>query len=138
MPIFNTLGGAFFLLGALCAAFLAILFLQSSIDKIVNRRGNLEFLRDHFASSPLAGMVGPMFLVLTVLELAAGTFSAAGCALIVFAGRPAIAFYGAIFSALAILALFFGQRLAKDYPGAATLVPYFLVTLAAIYLTAPR
>ena len=28
------------------------------------------------------------------------------------------------------------QRLAKDYPGAATLVPYFLLTLAAIYLLA--
>jgi hypothetical protein len=32
------------------------------------------------------------------------------------------------------VALFFGQRMAKDYPGAATLVPYFLLTLAAIYL----
>ena len=34
--------------------------------------------------------------------------------------------------------LFFGQRMAKDYAGAAVLVPYFLLALAAIYLLAQR
>jgi hypothetical protein len=34
--------------------FLAILFLQSGIDKVVDRRGNLEWLNGHFAKSPLA------------------------------------------------------------------------------------
>src|SRR5207249_501608 len=37
---------------------------------------------------------------------------------------------------LHILGLFFGQRMAKDYAGAAILVPYFLLTLVAIYLFA--
>ncbi|PYL63310.1 MAG: DoxX family protein, partial [Verrucomicrobia bacterium] len=41
---------------------------------------------------------------------------------------------GAVVAALSILALFFGQRMAKDYAGAAILVPYFLLTLVAIYL----
>ena len=45
----------------------------------------------------------------------------------------AVAYYGAIVSAFAILALFFGQRIAKEYAGAAILVPYFLLTLVAIY-----
>jgi hypothetical protein len=49
-----------------------------------------------------------------------------------------VAFYGAVISAVAIIALFFGQRMAKDYPGAAVLVPYFLLTLVGIYLLAPR
>jgi hypothetical protein len=30
--------------------------------------------------------------------------------------------------------LFFGQRVAKEYAGAAILVPYFLLALVAIYL----
>jgi hypothetical protein len=47
-----------------------------------------------------------------------------------------IAFYGAVISAVAILALFFGQRMAKDYAGAAVLVPYFLLALITIYLLA--
>jgi hypothetical protein len=120
----------------LVSGFLAILFLQSGIDKIVDRRGNLEWLKGHFAKSALAGMVPLLVLAITVLELAAGALSAIGCALIVISGDSTVAFYGAIVSAMSILALFFGQRMAKDYVGAAVLVPYFLVALAAIYLLA--
>jgi hypothetical protein len=47
-----------------------------------------------------------------------------------------MAFYGAVISAVAIIALFFGQRMAKEYAGAAVLVPYFLLALVAIYLLA--
>jgi hypothetical protein len=38
---------------------------------------------------------------------------------------------------LTLTALFFGQRIAKDYPGAAVLVPYFLLTLVLMYLASP-
>jgi hypothetical protein len=118
----------------LVSAFLAILFLQSGIDKIVDRQGNLEWLKGHFAKSLLARFVPALLLVLTVLEILAGALSAIGCIMIIFTRDSAIAFYGAIVSAVAILALFFGQRMVKEYAGAAILVPYFLVTLAALYL----
>ncbi len=118
------------------SAFLAILFLQSGIDKIVDRRGNFEWLKGHFAKSPLAGTVPFLLICLTILELGAGALSAIGCVLVILLKDPTIAFYGAILSAAAITALFFGQRIAKEYPGAAVLVPYFLLTLAAIYLLA--
>jgi uncharacterized membrane protein YphA (DoxX/SURF4 family) len=118
----------------LVAAFLAILFLQSGIDKIFDWRGNLEFVKGHFARSPLARIATPMFGLLTILELAAGALSAVGCLLIVLQGDTTIARNGAFIAAIAITALFFGQRVAKDYPGAAILVPYFLLTLVAIYV----
>ena len=120
------------------SAFLAILFLQSGIDKIVDRRGNLEWLKGHFAKSPLAGIVPGMMMVITILEVTAGALSAIGCVVIIFSRSSTVAFYGAVISAIAIIALFFGQRMAKDYAGAAVLVPYFLLTLAAIYLLALR
>ena len=120
------------------SAFLAILFLQSGIDKIVDRRGNLEWLKGHFAKSPLAGIVPGMMMVITILEVTAGALSAIGCVVIIFSRGSTIAFYGAVISAIAIVALFFGQRMAKDYAGAAVLVPYFILTLAAIYLLALR
>ena len=118
------------------SAFLAILFLQSGIDKILDRRGNLEWLSGHFAKSPLAKIVPALLICITILELGAGALSAIGCVLVILSKDPTIAFYGAILSAAAITALFFGQRIAKEYPGAAVLVPYFLLTLAAIYLLA--
>ena len=118
------------------SAFLAILFLQSGIDKIVDRRGNFEWLKGHFAKSVLAGVVPVLLICITVLEVAAGALSAVGCLQIIVLKDSAIAFYGAILSAAAITALFFGQRIAKEYAGAAVLVPYFLLTLVAIYLLA--
>jgi hypothetical protein len=127
---------AIFLMQILASAFLAILFLQSGVDKIIDRRGNLEWLKEHFAKSPLAGMVPLMATIITVLEVAAGVLSATGCVLIILTRNSALAFYGAIISAVSITALFFGQRMAKDYAGAAVLVPYFLLVLAGIYLLA--
>jgi diacylglycerol kinase len=125
-----------FLLQILVALFLAILFLQSGIDKIVDRRGNMEWLKGHFAKSPLAGMAGLMVNVITILELAAGILSALGCGLILIKHDSKLAFYGAVVSAISLLSLFLGQRIAKDYAGAAVLVPYFLLALVAIFLLA--
>lgn len=128
--------GAIYVLQALVSAFLAILFLQSSIDKIVDRRGNLTYFKNHFAKSPLAGTVPAMLTVITIFELAAGALSAIGCLLVVFTNNPIVAFYGAVIGGVSLTALFFGQRVAKDYAGAAVLVPYFLLALSAIYLLA--
>ena len=118
------------------SAFLAILFLQSGIDKIVDRRGNFEWLKGHFAKSTLAGIVPALLICITILEVAAGALSAVGCVLIILLKDSTIAFNGAVISAVAIIALFLGQRMTKDYAGAAVLVPYFLLTLVAIYLLA--
>jgi hypothetical protein len=138
MPNLHTPEGATYLLQALASAFLAILFLQSGIDKVVDRGGNLEWLKGHFAKSPLAGMVPLLVTAITILEIAAGLLSAVGCALIILKRGSILAFYGAAIAAISIIALFFGQRMAKDYAGAATLVPYFLLTLSALYLLAAR
>jgi diacylglycerol kinase len=78
-----------------------------------------------------------LLISITILEVAAGALSAVGCLLIIILKDSAVAFYGAILSAAAVTALFLGQRIAKDYAGAAVLVSYFLLTLVAIYLLAP-
>src|SRR5947207_10552801 len=122
MANLHTFDGAIFILQTLISAFFAILFLQSGLDKIFDHRGNLDWLTGHFAKSPLAGMVPALLALITIMELAAGALSAIGCVTILLRHDSTIAFYGAILSGLALLALFFGQRMAKEYPGAATLV----------------
>jgi hypothetical protein len=136
MVALHTSATAIYVMQILVAALLAILFVQSGIDKIVDRRGNLEWLKGHFAKSPLAEIVPALLTALTVIELAAGALSALGCVLVLVVRDSTVAFCGAVISAAAIIALFFGQRLAKDYAGAAVLVPYFLLALVAIYLLA--
>ena len=136
MPVLHTLTGAIYLLQIFGSAFLAILFLQSGIDKIIDHRGNLDWLKGHFSKSPLGGVVPILLTAITILEVAAGALSAIGCIILIVSRETTLAFYGAVISAVVIIALFFGQRMAKEYAGAAVLVPYFLLALAAIYLLA--
>ena len=117
-----------------CLAFLAILFLQSGLDKVINYKGNKDWFESHFAKSPLKNMVGLITLLITALETAAGIFSAAGIVFILLGEGTQVGLIGAQLSTLSIIALFFGQRLAQDYAGAATLTSYFIICVMTIYL----
>ena len=123
-------------LPALFAALLvSILFIQSSLDKVLDWKGNLEFLKGHFSKTFLASTVPPMLATVTVMELATGFLAAAGIIYFLANGSLSLIFYSSILGTSTIIALFFGQRVAKDYPGAAVLVPYFILLTLLMYLT---
>jgi uncharacterized membrane protein YphA (DoxX/SURF4 family) len=136
MPNLHTPQGAIYLLQILLSVFLAICFLQSGIDKIIDRQGNLEWLTGHFAKSPLGPHVPLLLTLLTFLELVTGILTAFGFVQLLLTRGSTVAFYGAVAAAITIVSLFFGQRIAKEYGGAAILVPYFLVAITAVYLLA--
>lgn len=119
------------------ALFVAILFIQSGLDKVYDWKGNLEWLSGHFSKTFLAPMVPAMVATITVTELATGFVSAAGIIYFFATGSLGAIFIGSVIGAASLTALFFGQRIAKDYPGAAVLVPYFLLMLVVMYLTNP-
>lgn len=121
---------------AAVAAFLAITFLQSGLDKVFNYKGNAGYLKGHFEKSPLKGTTGALLPVITLLELAAGALSAFGIVMLLVDRCDRYIFWGSFASAVALLCLFFGQRMAKDYSGAQSLIGYFLVALAGMYLCA--
>ena len=118
----------------LVTAFFAIVFIQSAIDKILDREGNLAYFTDHFKASPIPSELMPMMLTaITILEGLAGAL----CGLGVVSGSWSrggfgIAGLGVATSGLALLALLLGQRLAKDYAGAAVIAPYFAVALIGL------
>lgn len=121
----------------LAAVLVAILFIQSGLDKVLDWKGNVEWLKGHFSKTFLAGFVPIMLAKITVIELAAGLVSGTGVIYFLATGSLSIIFWGAAIGALAIVGLFFGQRVAKDYPGAAVLVPYFILLGGLMLLTNP-
>jgi uncharacterized membrane protein YphA (DoxX/SURF4 family) len=135
MPTPDSPHFATWLMQSFVSLFLAILFLQSGMDKVMDWRGNLGYLQPHLAKSPLGGMVPTILLILTCLEVSAGVVNGVGFLELLVLGKPQIAFWGTALSALTVTALFFGQRMAKEYHGAAVLVSYFLLTLVGIFLT---
>lgn len=125
-------------LPALFAALLvAILFIQSGLDKVFDWKGNMDWLTGHFSKTFLSSFVWIMLAKLTVLELATGIASAAGIVYFLAAGSTVVIFWAATLGAATVIGLFFGQRIAKDYPGAAVLVPYFILLMGLMYLTNP-
>jgi hypothetical protein len=116
------------------AAMLAILFLQSSLDKIFNWKAEKEYLTGHFAKSPLKGIVPLLLPVITAIELSAGACSAIGLVQLLLNGHTHVGPWGMAFGCLAIIMLFFGQRVAKDYAGAAALIPYFLMCAGGMWV----
>lgn len=133
MPALDSNLFPLWLVQVLSSLFLAITFLQSSLDKVFDWKGNLGWLTGHFSKSLLRGLVVPMLLTLTLMELAAGALCAAGVVSLVLTGGTRLALLGVGLAGLSLCALLFGQRMAKDYAGAAGLVPYFLVSLAGLF-----
>ncbi|HMS55272.1 MAG TPA: hypothetical protein PKA27_07695 [Fimbriimonadaceae bacterium] len=119
----------------LCAAFFAVCFLQSGIDKVSDRKGNLDWLTGHFANSPLKGLVPLLLLTITLLEIGGGVFCAIGIVgHLAFSWSTQVLAYAFGLCGLTLLCLFAGQRIAKDYVGAATLVGYFAVAILGLVL----
>ena len=115
-------------------SFFFILFAQSTIDKIQNKKENLEWLNSHFKSSILFNFVPFLFFSLTILELISAFFFLINIINIFvdigFVGYdPMLAFCISMFT---FLSLFFGQRIAKDYEGAKTIAIYFSLNILVI------
>lgn len=118
----------------LILAFLAITFLQSGYDKIIDWKGNVGWLKSHFAQTILAQWVPGALAVILITEMVAGITALVGIYQLVTTGDSDVALLSAILSSITLLLLLIGQRLAKDYDGARTIVIYYIPTLFLVYL----
>lgn len=130
--LINSTETVFFIVQVLAVSFLAILFLQSGLDKVVYKKGNLEWLSSHFANSPFKNFVPVLFFTITVVELLSGILNLLGVIFLLFEGSLILALYGTILASVALIMLFLGQRVAKDYVGAQSLVSYFILTILTL------
>ena len=106
--------------------------MQSGIDKIIDRKGNLDWLTGHFSNSPLKNIVPLLLMIITLSELLGGFLCIVGIFDFLINGTKLLMLYGFIINAISLIALFLGQRLAKDYEGAAVLLGYFILTIIGI------
>ncbi|MDZ7876780.1 MAG: DoxX family membrane protein [Saprospiraceae bacterium] len=133
IDLFRADGVNFTFVKMLTPMLMAILFLQSGLDKLFNYAGNLAYFESHFKNSPLSKTVGLLLPTITALEIAAGVMCAIGVVGL-YTGNEVWAFWGLILSALSLIFLFFGQRMAKDYAGAGGLMPYFVACLIGLLM----
>lgn len=113
---------------------IAIAFLQSGIDKISDWKGNLEWLKSHFSNTLIARQVPLSLGIITALEVVSGILAVIGILSLLINGNSEIAKFCAVLSLVTLLLLFFGQRIAKDYEGAKTIVIYFMPVVFLLHL----
>jgi putative oxidoreductase len=114
--------------------FLTITFIQSGVDKLIDWKGNLSFIKGHFKNSPLKNSVPLLLGVILAMEIIAGILMTIGVYQLYTSEVKEIAILGVELSAITLIFLLVGQRLAKDYAGAMTLAVYFIITLMGAFL----
>jgi uncharacterized membrane protein YphA (DoxX/SURF4 family) len=114
--------------------FLIVTFIQSGIDKILDWKGNLNFIKDHFKNTPFKNSVPLLLSIILIIEIIAGILMLIGVYQIYTSETKEIALLGVTLSAITLIFLLIGQRLAKDYAGAMSLAVYFIITLLGVYL----
>ena len=117
---------------SLIGFFIAAALVQSGLDKITDRKGNMDWLMGHFSKTFLSSSVFIMLTVVTLLELAGGLLCGIGALMVLFGECSLWLMYGLTISGVNFLMLFFGQRIAKDYEGAAALVGYFILVILGL------
>jgi len=114
--------------------FLIVTFIQSGIDKILDWKGNLNFIKDHFKNTPFKNSVPLLLSIILIIVFIAGILMLIGVYQIYTSETKEIALLGVTLSAITLIFLLIGQRLAKDYAGAMSLAVYFIITLLGVYL----
>ena len=113
---------------------LAITFLQSSLDKIFDWNGNVSWLKEHFSKTFFKNHVPLALFKILVVELLAGVLCLLGIVTLIANDDNTFGFYGAVAACIALLMLLFGQRVARDYDGARTVVIYFVPAILGVFL----
>jgi putative oxidoreductase len=114
--------------------FLIITFIQSGIDKLLDWNGNISFIKEHFKNSPLKNTVPLLLGIILIVEIIAGVLMSIGVYELYTSEAKEIALLGVELSAIALIFLLIGQRLAKDYAGAMSLGVYFIITVGGVFL----
>jgi len=117
------------LISSLIGIFISIALLQSGIDKVLDRKGNLSWLSDHFSDSILNKNVPLLLLIVTIIELLSGFLLFLGSLYNIIISNSDLLILGFLTSSINFIFLFFGQRVAKDYDGAAVIVNYFILNM---------
>lgn len=114
--------------------FIVITFLQSGIDKISDWKGNIDWLREHFATTFIHPFVTLSLLVILIAEIVSSILAVIGIIYLLKDGHTIYAIWAIFASSITLLLLLLGQRIAKDYQGALTITCYFMVTIFGLYV----
>ena len=92
----------------------------------------MDWLIDHFSNTIFNNYVPLLLSILTVFELLSGIILITGALFNLLYSNFNILIVGFLLSSVNFIFLFLGQRIAKDYAGAAVIVNYFILNILGL------
>ncbi len=114
--------------------FFIITYLISVLEKITSWNETIGYYTNHFKETILHKMIPILLVTVVVFELVAFIFLIIGVYFLATSNETIMALIGLQISAITLLMFLFGQRIAKDYPGAMNITVYFILNIIGIYL----
>ena len=114
--------------------FFSIVFIQSGLDKLFDKKGNVAFLIELLGNAFKKPLILMAFYGVTILEIFSGLLCFVGVIEILYKGTNKATLIGLVLGSTALLVLLFGQRVAKNYEGAKTITIYFILAMMGVAL----
>lgn len=114
--------------------FLFITFGISVIEKCMDWKGTISYIQHNFQHTFIKKYITLLIFVLLCLEIVTSGFLVFGFYQLLDKGVTDMALVACTLSAICILYMLIGQRIAKDYVGATSLTVYLIITVFGMYL----
>jgi hypothetical protein len=118
----------------LIVLFFCITYFFSVLEKLINWKETVAYYKTHFKKTILKNIIPLLLIIVILLEVLALLTLCAGLYFIVTQNDFLITKIALQISAFTLLLFLIGQRLAKDYQGATSIVVYFILNIFGIYL----
>lgn len=114
--------------------FLIVTYAFSFFEKVFDWKNTIGYIEKNFEKTVIKNYIKPLIAFLVFIEAIALFFLIIGLFDLIFYNKTRFAIIGISIVASSIIYMLIGQRIAKDYPGATSLVSYFLLTVFCLYL----
>lgn len=114
--------------------FILLTFAFSALEKMLDVKGQVVWLKEHMKGTFLVPIMPLLLGVLIVLDIVVSILSILAVYYLLQFQEKTMGLYSCILAAITLLLLLFGQRMAKDFQGAFTIVGYFMVVLFGVWL----
>ena len=114
--------------------FLTVTFAISLIEKLADWKATVAYISETFHATFVKSFIKPLITILMMLEFLTLFFLLVGMYQLYFSNENQSALLGCTFSAISIIYMLIGQRIAKDYPGATSLTVYFILSVFGVFI----
>ena len=107
---------------------------MSVFEKITDWKGTITYYKNHFKNTILQNIIPFLLIKIVIFETLVLLLLSIGLFHLFSENTTTVAKIGLELSAITLRMFLFGQRLAKDYPGAMNITVYFILNVIGIYI----